>query len=72
MGKKTSVDPQAQKNKVHTPEVQWVTEKQPTHWSTHVVGTLKRAALEKRLFLAEREDVEAEVVVLVLAGVVIS
>ena len=35
-------------------------------------ATLKRAALEKRLVLVEREDVEAEAVVLVLAGVVIS
>ena len=37
-----------------------------------MVGTLRRAALEKRFVLVERKDVEAEAVVLVLASVVIS
>ena len=37
--RKMSVDSHAQIYEVHTPEVLWVTEKQPTHRSAHVVGT---------------------------------
>ena len=47
-----------------------VTEKQPTHRSTHVVGT-RMGRPREVLVLVERNNVEAEVDVLVHAGVMI-
>ena len=70
--KKTSLDPLAQKIKVHTPEAQWVTEKQPSSLRRSCGGHPEAGSPEKRFVLVEREDVEAEAVVLVLASVVIS
>ena len=58
--------------KVHTPVAQWLTEKQPSSLRRTCGGHPEAGSPEKSKVLVERKDVEAEAVVLVLAGVVIS